>query len=108
MRSLHIPPLTPTQRALLDRLYRTTEALRLRTRAQMILLSADQRLKVPQIALITRDSEATVLRWLKRYRAEGMDGLQAAPRPGRPSPLTEAYKAELLRLCAAAQRPATI
>jgi transposase len=80
----------------LDRLYRTTKVPRLRTRAQMILLVAEQRLKVPQIARIVRERKATVLRWLKRSRAEGIEGLQDAPRPGRPSPLTEAYQAELL------------
>jgi transposase len=74
MRPIHIPPLTPTQRELLDRLYRTPKAPRRRTRAQMMLLAAEQGLKVPQIARITRESEATVLRWLKRYRAEGIDG----------------------------------
>jgi transposase len=88
--------MTPTQREQLDRLYRTTKVPRLRTRAQMILLAAEQGLKVPQIARIVRESEATVLRWLKRYRAEGLEGLQDAPRPGRPSPLSEAYKAALL------------
>jgi transposase len=96
MRPIHIPPLTPTQRELLDRLSRTTKAPRLRTRAQRILLSAEQGLKVPQIAVSTRESEATVLRWLKRYRAEGIEGLQDTPRPGRPAPMTETYKAELL------------
>jgi hypothetical protein len=74
MRAIHIPPLTPTPRELLDRLYRTTKVPRLRTRAQMILLAAEQGLKVPQIAPIVRESEATVLRWLKRYRAEGIEG----------------------------------
>jgi transposase len=88
--------MTPTQRAQLDRLYRTTKVPRLRTRAQMILLAAEQGLKVPQIARIVRESEATVLRWLKRYRAEGMEGLQDAPRPGRPSAMTKAYTAALL------------
>ena len=88
--------MTPTQCEPLDRLYRTTKVSRLRTRAQMILLAAEQGLKVPELALIVRESEATVLRWLKRYRAEGMEGLQDAPRPGRPSAMTEAYKAELL------------
>jgi transposase len=62
----------------------------------MVLLSAEQELTVAKIAAIVRESEATVLRWLKRYRAEGLEGLQDAPRPGRPSPMTEAYKAELL------------
>jgi transposase len=98
--------MTPTQRAQLDRLYRTTKAPRLRTRAQMILLAAEQGFKVLQIAAIVRESEATVLRWLKRYRAEGIEGLQDAPRPGRPSPMTEAYKAELL--AAVRRRPRSL
>jgi transposase len=32
----------------------------------MVLLSAERGLKVPQIAAIVRESEATGLRWLKR------------------------------------------
>jgi transposase len=80
----------------LDQLYRTTKDPRLRTRAQMVFLAAEHGLKVPQIAAIVRESEATVLRWLKRYRAEGMEGLQDAPRPGRPAEMTAAYRAELL------------
>ena len=96
MRPLQLPPLIPVQRKELDQLYRTTKAPRLRTRAQMVLLSAEQGLKVPQIAVIVRESEATVLRWLKRYRAEGLAGLQDAPRPGRPAEVTVVYRTELL------------
>jgi transposase len=88
--------MTPTQRAQLDRLYRTTKVPRLRTRAQMILLAAEQGLRVPQIAAIVREREATVLRWLKRYLAEGLEGLHDAPRPGRPAEMTETYRAALL------------
>jgi transposase len=106
MRPIQIPPLTSTQSVQLDRLYRTTKAPRLRTRAQMILLSAEQGLKVPQIALIVRESEATVLRWLKRYLAEGLEGLHDAPRPGRPAQITEAYQAELL--AAVRRRPRSL
>jgi len=98
--------MTPTQREQLDRLYRTTKVPRLRTRAQLVLLAAEQGLKVPQIARIVRESEATVLRWLKRYLAEGLEGLQDAPRPGRPSPLTEAYKGKLL--AAVRRRPRSL
>jgi transposase len=96
MKPIHIPALPPVQHKELDHLYRTTKDPRLRTRAQMILLAAEQGLKVLQIARIVRESEATVLRWLKRYRAEGIEGLQDAPRPGRPSPMTQAYKDALL------------
>lgn len=72
----------------------------------MIWLSAEQGLKVPQIALIVRESEATVLRWLKRYLAEGLEGLHDAPRPGRPAQITEAYQAELL--AAVRRRPRSL
>jgi transposase len=90
----------------LDHLYRTTKAPRLRTRAQMVLLSVEQGLKVPPIAAIVRESEATVLRWLKRYLAEGIEGLQDAPRPGRPSEMTEAYRTALL--AAVRRRPRSL
>lgn len=106
MRPLQVPPLTPVQRKELDHLYRTTKAPRLRTRAQMVLLSAEQGLKVPQIAVIVRESEATVLRWLKRYRAEGLEGLQDAPRPGRPAEVTAGYRTELL--AAVRRRPRSL
>jgi transposase len=90
----------------LDHLYRTTKDPRLRTRAQMVFLAAEQGLKVPQIAAVVRESEATVLRWLKRYRAEGLNGLRDAPRPGRPSEVTEAYRAVLL--AAVRRRPRSL
>jgi transposase len=90
----------------LDHLYRTTKEPRLRTRAQMILLSAEQGLKVPQIATIVRESEATVGRWLKRYLAEGLEGLQDAPRPGRPAEITAEYRAALL--AAVRRRPRSL
>jgi transposase len=106
MRSISIPSLTPTQREALKQLYRTTKTPRLRTRAQMVFLSVEQGLRVPQIAAIVRESEATVLRWLKRYLAEGMEGLQDAPRPGRPSEITAEYRAELL--AAVRRRPRSL
>lgn len=90
----------------LDHLYRTTKVPRLRTRAQMLLLAAEQGLKVPQIARIVRESEATVLRWLKRYLAEGLEGLPDAPRAGRPSELTGASRAALL--AAVRRRPRSL
>jgi transposase len=90
----------------LDHLYRTTKVPRLRTRAQMVLLSAEQRLKIPQIAAIVRESEATVGRWLNRYLAEGLNGLQDAPRPGRPSEVTEAYRTAVL--AAVRRRPRSL
>jgi transposase len=96
MRPFRLPDLTDAQRTELDQLYRTTKDPRLRTRAQMVLLAGEQGQSVPEIARIVREVETTVLRWLKRYQAEGVEGLKDAPRPGRPAEVTDAYRAELL------------
>ena len=106
MQPIRVPPLSDSQREELDTLYRTTKAPRLRTRAQMVLLSGEQGLKVPEIAPIVRESEATVVRWLKRYLAEGVAGLQDSPRSGRPSEVTELYRTELV--AAVRRRPRSL
>jgi transposase len=106
MRPLRLPPIAPRQHAPLDRRYRTTKVPRLRTRAQMILLAAEQGFKGPQIAAIVREREATVLRWLKRDLAAGLEGRQEAPRPGRPAQLPEAYTTELV--AAVRRRPRSL
>jgi len=106
MKPTYVPPLTEQQLAELDELYRTTKVPRVRTRAQMILLSAEKRLKVPEIAEIVRESEATVLRWLKRYVAESVEGLQDAPRPGRDRTVTDDYREKLIE--AVRRRPRSL
>ena len=80
----------------LDEFYHSTKLARLRTRAQMVLLSAEQGLKASRIAELVRDSERTVQRWLQRYQAEGVKGLYDAPRSGKPGKVTPAYKDKLL------------
>lgn len=106
MKPTYIPPLTEQQLAELDELYRKTKVPRLRTRAQMVLLSAEKGLRIQEIAEIVRESESTVLRWLKRYMAEGVEGLKDAPRAGRPSTVTEAYRAILIE--AVRRRPRSL
>jgi transposase len=90
----------------LDRRYRPTKAPRLRTRAQMVVLSAEPALTVAKIAAIVRESEATVRRWRKRDRAEGVNGLHDVPRPGRPAEVTDTYRAELV--AAVRRRPRSL
>lgn len=41
----------------------------------MVLLSSEKGLKAEEVAQIVRESHITVLRWLKRYLAEGIEGL---------------------------------
>ena len=82
--------MTPTPREPPDRLDRATTVPRRRTRAQMSGLAAAPGRTVPQLAASGRAREATGWRWRKRSWADGREGLQEAPRPGRPSEVTEA------------------
>ncbi len=95
MERLQVPPLSEKQQEELEELYQKTQIPRYRTRAQMVLLSAEQGLKAEAIAQIVRESYITVLRWLKRYLAEGVAGLIDDPRPGRTSLVTETYRKRL-------------
>lgn len=61
----------------------------------MALLPAEKGLKAEDIAQIVRESYITVLRWLKRYVAEGIQGLVDDPRPGRSTTVTDAYRERL-------------
>jgi len=98
MEKLYVSSLSEEQKVELDTLYRKTEVPRVRTRAQMVLLSAEKQLKVDEIADIVRESSVTVLRWLHRYLAEGVQGLLDAPRAGRSSILTDEFRKRLLEV----------
>ena len=96
MRANILGPLPAEALQELDTLYHATKLARLRTRAQMVLLSAEQGLKASQIAQLVRDSERTVQRWLHRYEAQGLQGLYDAPRSGKPGKVTQVYQDKLL------------
>ncbi len=106
MQPIALPTLSADELAALDQLYHSTRDVRLRTRAQIVLLAAEQRLVAPQIAAIVRTAEETVRRWLKRYQAEGLAGLADAPRPGATTKITPAYQERLLHLVR--QRPRSL
>jgi len=98
MKPLDIPALTAEQIEAVAELYRTTHNVRLRTRAQMVLLATEQHLGVREIAAIVRECEGTVRCWLKRYRAHGIEGLQDLWAGGAPAKVTPAYREQLLQL----------
>jgi transposase len=98
MKPIEIPALTEAQVDAVATLYRTTHNVRLRTRAQMVLLAVEQQLRVREIAVIVRECEGTVRCWLKRYAAHGIDGLQDAWAGGAPAKVTPAYQDQLLQL----------
>jgi transposase len=90
----------------LENLYRTTKDVRLRTRAQIVLLAGEQRMTAPAIAAIMREVSQTVRNWLKRWMAEGIEGLKDRPMPGPPPKITEKYQEELL--AAVRRRPRSL
>jgi len=98
MKKLFVPSLSEEQILELEQLYRKTGVPRVRTRAQMVLLSVEKKLTADEIAEIVRESSVTVLRWLHRYIAEGIQGLLDAPRSGRSSILTNEFRQRLLEV----------
>jgi transposase len=106
MKAITVFPLSVERVAELDQLYQTTKDVRVRTRAQMVLLSGEKGLVAQEIADIVREDEQTVRRWLKRYLAEGINGLQDAPRSGAPYKVTPAYKEQLI--VSVRQRPRSL
>lgn len=106
MKPIQLPPQSPEQIAALDELYRTTKDVRVRNRAQMMLLAAEKNMAAADIGTIVRESESTVRRWMKRYIAEGVEGLKDQPRPGAPAKVTREYVIELVRIVR--QRPRSL
>ena len=93
---VEIPIPTAEELEALETLYRTTRDVRLRTRAQIVLLAGEQRLTAPASAKLVREDDQTVRNWLKRYLAEGIEGLKDRPMPGAPPKVTKAYAEQLL------------
>ncbi len=98
MRPIRLDALSPEQLRELDDLYHSTRDVRVRTRAQMVLLAAEQGLVAAEIAPIVRQDEETVRRWFARYLAEGIEGLSDAPRSGAPPKATPDYQERLLQV----------
>jgi transposase len=92
-----LPPLDAATLTELRQRYEDTPKVESRTRYQMILL-AQQKYKVPQIARMVLRSEDTVARLLNRFLAGGLDAVPRHPPPGRERRVTAAWEAELLRV----------
>jgi transposase len=106
MKAIVVPALNEEQKQELDELYRKAKSPRWRTRAQIVLLSSEKQMKAPEIVGIVRESQTTVQRWLKRYMAEGVEGLKDAPRPGKPPVVDQTYRERLL--AAVRRRPRSL
>lgn len=83
---IYVRPPTDAEQVELKQM--TRQAIgRVSQRAQMVLLSAQQR-SVPELATLFGFSRATVRFWLRRFDAYGPPGLHDDPRSGRPRKLS--------------------
>jgi transposase len=82
--------LTQAQRAALEKGYRADLSHAFRLRCQMILLKSEHR-TAADIADVLGCCEVVVNNWLKRYEAEGIEGLRTKPGRGR-KPILDAEK----------------
>ncbi len=80
-------PLSPAQRAALQRLVQAPSTPQKMVRRARIALLAAEGKDNSQIAVELRTSHVTVGQWRQRFLDLGLAGLQEAPRPGRPSNL---------------------
>ncbi len=74
--------LTGAQREELENGYRNGQTHSFRQRCQMILLKSEERTSVEVVGILG-SCEMTVNNWLKRYAAEGIEGLRTRPGRGR-------------------------
>ena len=94
--TLHIRTLTEDERDKIEQLSRARAApVRLVTRARIIQLAATG-LGAPAIATQLRLSEKCVRLWLRRFDEQGLEGLDDAPRAGRPRTYDEAAYGQVL------------
>jgi transposase len=106
MKPIRLSPQSEEPIQALDDVYRQSKDGRLRQRAHIVLLAAEQGRVAPQIGVIVRLNEERVRRWLKRYEAEGIEGLRDDPRPGMAPVVTPEYRAQLV--AAVRRRPRSL
>jgi transposase len=96
MDRLQVRAMTADEVQTLKRWARTRKgAVRLAERARL-LLWARQGWRVSDLVRMQGVSEPTVRLWIKRFNAQGLDGLQDAPRSGRPPTDTPEQVADVL------------
>ncbi len=92
---VYVRELSLEEQQVLQELYHRTPDATIKTRCQIILLSA-QPMSVPQIAQVTFYSEDTVARCIHEFNQNRLESLLPSPKGGRPPKITPNYLKRLL------------
>lgn len=95
--------LNDVSRTALENGYRHSNSHVFRVRCQMVLLKADGR-KSSEVASIVKVCEQTVNKWLKRYKKDGLQGVETKSGQGRTPILDIEKDAEVVRQTVAEHR----
>jgi transposase len=94
--ALRLRDVTEDERTQLERVVRAkTAPVRLAERAR-IVLAALEGLTAPQVGARVGVGEATARQWIRRFNEGGLDGLEDAPRSGRPVTYSEAEQSRVV------------
>lgn len=63
-----------------------------------MLLAAEQWMTAPAIAAVVCEDDQTVRNWLKRWMAEGIEGLKDRPMLGSPPKITRSMRSRCAHL----------
>ncbi len=102
---VYVRNLEPVEQQVIQELYHGTLDTTIKTRCQIILLSAKP-MSVPQIAQVIFYSEDTVARCIHEFNQKGTDSLLPVPKGGRPPKVTPDYLDKLLSIIE--QEPRTL
>jgi putative transposase len=94
---VYVRELSPEELHVLQELYHRTPDARIKTRCQIILLSAKP-MSVPQIAQVIFYSEDTVARCIHEFNQSRLDSLLPEAKGGRPPKITPEYLKRLLSI----------
>lgn len=94
-----VPELSEELQNQLEDILKSSPAHRVRQRAHAILLSS-RGYSIEQISDIFTVHRNTVSQWIESFTAAGIDALPDAPKPGRPSKISQAEERYLLNAVA--------
>lgn len=95
---IRVREVSAEERKALETLYHETKDVRIRLRAQIILLALEKGMIAREIAAIVRTNGETVRSWIKRFNSEGIAGLYDEPRSGAPAKITAEYRQRLVEV----------